>query len=164
MRTLLRIVDALSTIGGLLVALLLATQLIVVALRYVFSLGWPWATDLLVYTFFLSVLFPLLLVLVRNKTVRVDVFYAGWPKSRRTIVDRIALLCLFVPAMGYAAYASYGTTMNSWRVLESSPTFGGLPGYFLLKTMLSLTFASLALVGVYLALRKSPYQDEGDAQ
>lgn len=152
-----------KTWGGVMVVLLLLAQIIVVALRYVFSLGWSWAIDLLVYLFYLSVLFPMLRVLVDNATVRVDIFYAGWSVRRRNVVDRVALLGLFCPTMAYATWVSSGTTLNSWQVLEASPTFGGLPGYFLLKTLLTLTFAALAGVGLIMGLRKSPYatQDEG---
>lgn len=147
-----------KTWGGVMVVLLLLAQIIVVALRYVFSLGWSWALDLLVYLFYLSVLLPMLLVLVGNATVRVDIFYAGWGIRRRTFVDRFALLGLLFPTMTYVVWASLGPTLNSWRVLEASPTFGGLPGFFLLKTLLTLTFAALAGVSLIMGLRKSPYE------
>ena len=152
-----RIVNILKSGGGYCIIALLLAQTLVVALRYVFSFGWPWALDLLVYLFFLSVVFPGLAVLFGNVSVRVDVFYAGWSARRRHLVDRIALLGLLAPAMGYAAWTSWGTTRRSWAVLESSPTYGGLPGYFLLKTCLTALFAGLAIGAVILALRADPY-------
>lgn len=159
MTALKRLANLLRQGGGIVILALLFTQIVVVALRYVFSLGWSWAMDLLVYLFFFSVLLPMLMVLIGNATVRVDVFYAGWTARRRRVVDRVALLLLFCPAMAYAAWTSLGTTMSSWRVFESSPTFGGLPGYFLLKTGLTLLFSMLAIVGVVMALRREPYKD-----
>lgn len=158
-----RIVGVLRAWGGYCIIALLLAQTLVVALRYVFSFGVPWALDLLVYLFFLSVVLPGLAVLFGNVSVRVDVFYAVWSPRIRRFVDRVALLVLFAPAMGYAAWASWGTTRRSWAVLESSPTYGGLPGYFLLKTCLTLLFAGLALGAVALALRADPYAsaDEG---
>lgn len=152
--------------GGLTVVLLLLAQIVIVALRYVFSLGWSWAIDLLTYVFYLSVLLPMLLVLIGNASIRVDVFYAAWSPARRRFIDRVALLVLFFPAMAYAAWSSLSPTLNSWRVLEASPTFGGLPGLFLLKTLLTLTFAALAAVSLFMGLRRSPYEthDEGVAK
>ena len=148
-----------SLAGYLIVALLLA-QVVIVALRYVFSIGYPWALDFLVYLFCLSVLLPGLAVVVGNVGVRVDIFYSSWSKPRRRLVDRIALLVLFFPSMAYAAWTSIGTTVKSWEVLESSPTYGGLPGYFLLKTGVTLYFAAFAICALVLAFRKAPYAEE----
>lgn len=150
----------LKAAAGWSIIVLLLAQVVVVALRYVFSFGWPWALDLLVYLFFLSVVLAGPAVLAGNISVRVDVFYASWSGRRRRIVDRIALLGLLAPATGYAAWTSWGTTARSWAVLESSPTYGGLPGYFVLKTCLTLLFAGLAAGAVALALRPDPYGGE----
>jgi TRAP-type mannitol/chloroaromatic compound transport system permease small subunit len=138
----------------------MSAQIIVVALRYVFSLGWPWAFDFLVYCFFVSALLPALFVLIRDVSVRVDVFYNRWADENRRRIDRLALLVILFPSMAYAGWASLGATVRSWTVLESSPTYGGLPGYFILKTLLSLVFLVLATVAVFMALRRAPYSME----
>ena len=111
-RGIFRSVEVLARMGGHCIVALLFAQIVVVALRYVFSFGWTWALDLMVYLFFLSVVFPGLAVLFGNASVRVDVLYAGWPARRRRLVDRAALLCLLAPTMGYAAWASWGAI---WR-------------------------------------------------
>lgn len=143
--------------AGFVVLLLMFAQIIVVALRYVFSLGWPWAHDFLVYCFFVSALLPALFVLIRDVSVRVDVFYSQWADENRHRIDRLALLIILFPSMAYAGWASLATTVRSWAVLESSPTYGGLPGYFILKTLLSLVFFVLAAVALFMALRRAPY-------
>lgn len=153
------VASALRRVAGWAIVLLLIAQVVVVALRYVFSFGWPWSLDLLVYLFFVSVLLPGLIVLLSNTSVRVDVLYGGLAPSRRRLVDRIALLGLLAPAMAYAAWASWPNTLRSWQVLESSPTYGGLPGYFALKTCLTLLFAALAVSALVLAFRRDPYGD-----
>jgi TRAP-type mannitol/chloroaromatic compound transport system permease small subunit len=140
--------------------MLMSAQIIVVALRYVFSLGWPWAVDFLIYCFFVSALLPALFVLIRDVSVRVDVFYSRWADEKRRRIDRLALLIVLFPSMAYAGWASLTTTIRSWSVLESSPTYGGLPGYFVLKTLLSLVFLVLAAVAVFMALRRAPYSME----
>ena len=146
--------------AGFVVLLLMAAQIIVVALRYVFSLGWPWAVDFLIYCFFVSALLPALFVLIRDVSVRVDIFYGRWADGRRHGIDRIALLIVLFPSMAYAGWASLATTARSWAVLESSPTYGGLPGYFLLKTLLSLAFFVIAACALIMALRRAPYSME----
>lgn len=159
MQGLRKLADRLADAAGLLLGFLLLLQIVVVAFRYVFAIGRPWATDLLTYVYCVAILLPGILVLVANLSVRVDVFYAQWGPRRRALVDRIALLVLFVPAMGYATYASWAPTLSSWHTLEGSPTYGGLPGFFLLKTGLTLFLGSLALTGLVLGLRRSPYHD-----
>lgn len=150
-------VVALTKVAGVLLAVLLVMQVSVVALRYVFSFGASWTQDAMVYLFFFSVLLPGLAVLLLNKSVRVDVFYANWSRRRRNLLDRIALLALLAPATAYAAWASLGPTLNSWSVYEASPTIGGLPGYFLLKTTLTLFFVLLSLLALYMGLRPRPF-------
>lgn len=151
---------SLNTLASAIVLLLMVSQIVVVALRYVFSLGWPWALDLLVYCFFMISILPLSLVLFRNISVRVDILYATWPDARRNLVDRVGLLLLLAPSMLYAAWTSINPMLRSWQLLEASPTFGGLPGYFLLKTFLTLAFALLAFWAVVIGLRPKIYQKE----
>ncbi|MCB1385621.1 MAG: TRAP transporter small permease subunit [Nitratireductor sp.] len=164
MRFLSAVSRGLAAAGGWLIAALIVLQLMIVVLRYVFSAGWPWSLDLTVFLFLLIATLPGLLVVTGNSGVRVDLFYAGWLRGRRRLVDRLALLLLLCPSMACAAWASLGATLQSWQVLEGSASAGGLPGVFLLKTVLTLFFAVLALAGLLLALRRAPYADsEQDA-
>lgn len=145
---------------------LLMLQIVVVALRYVFSIGAPWATDMLTYLFFFIVSLPLAGVLLRNESVRVDVMNQRFNPALRDWIDRIALLGLLFPAMAWAAWKSVPMVQTSWRVLESSPTLGGLPGFFILKTIMALLFVTLAVVALILGLRPRLYRsapgDESD--
>ena len=98
--------------------------------------------------------------------MRVDIFYQSYRPEKKTVLDRFGLAFLLFPSTGYAAYTSWKPMLNSWRLLESSPTLDGLPGYFLLKTILFLSFASLSLVSLVLAMKRRPwvYQDKSDEE
>jgi TRAP-type mannitol/chloroaromatic compound transport system permease small subunit len=141
---------------------LLCSQIVIVALRYVFSIGAPWATDLLTYLFFVIVSLPLASVLLRNESVRVDVFNQRFSPRMRDVIDRFALLGLLLPAMAWAAWKAVPMVQTSWQVLESSPTLGGLPGFFILKTVMALVFFTLAVVCLILGLRPSLYRKGHD--
>lgn len=155
-----RLSERLTDLAGLLLGALLLAQVVVVAFRYVFAAGWPWASDLLVYVYVVAVLLPGLAVLVSNASVRVDVFYAGWSRARRAWVDRLALLGLIAPAFAYATWAAIPMARSSWRILETSPTYGGLPGFFVLKALLLVFFAAMTVTAVVLGLRRNPYGED----
>ncbi len=152
-----RFLDLLTDIGGIAVLALLLLQVLVVALRYAFSLGWPWATDLLTYLNFIIVSVPMIAVVALNRGVRVDVLRDRMSAGLQRLLERVALLCLFLPAMAWAAWTSWPLTRNSWSLLEASPNMGGLPGYFLLKTLVTLIFTGLAITAVCIGLRPGLY-------
>ena len=152
-----RITNGAASVAGAAIIALVVFQIIIVILRYIFSFGISWGLDLLVYLFLVASLLPLPLVILENHNVRVDIFYQGYRPERKALLDRIGLAFLLFPATGYAAYISWGPMLNSWRLLESSPTLDGLPGYYLLKTILFLSFASLSLVSLVCALKRRPW-------
>jgi TRAP-type mannitol/chloroaromatic compound transport system permease small subunit len=152
-----KVTNAAASVAGAAIIALFFIQIIIVVLRYMFSYGIPWGLDLLVYLFLIGSLLPLPLVIWENHNVRVDIFYQGYRSERKSALDRVGLAFLLFPASGYAAYTSWAPMLNSWRLLESSPTLDGLPGYFLLKTVLFLSFASISLVSLVLALKRQPW-------
>ena len=161
-----RITNGAASIAGAAIIALVVIQITIVILRYIFSYGISWGLDLLVYLFLVGSLLPLPLVILENHNVRVDVFYQSYRSEKKTVLDRFGLAFLLFPSTGYAAYTSWRPMLNSWRLLESSPTLDGLPGYFLLKTILFLSFASLSLVSLFLAMKRQPwvYQDKSDEE
>lgn len=142
--------------AGLAVIALLVWQLAVVLFRYVFSLGSPWASDLLSYLYFFVVVLPFTGVLIGNTSVRIDVVSRGFSQPAVDLIDRLALF-LFGISVGRVAWTSLPTTLNSWRLLESSPNLGGLPGYFILKSFVTATFVALSVIAMIMALRRRPY-------
>jgi TRAP-type mannitol/chloroaromatic compound transport system permease small subunit len=152
-----RITNGAASVAGAAIIALVVIQIIIVILRYIFSYGISWGLDLLVYLFLIGSLLPLPLVVWENHNVRVDIFYQGYRPKKKTALDRFGLAFLLFPSTGYAAYTTWQPMINSWRLLESSPTLDGLPGYFLLKTILFLSFASISLVSLILALKRQPW-------
>ena len=159
-----KIASELEWFGGVCLLTLFFAQIIVVTLRYALSTGAPWAQDLLIYAFMLSVVAPVLGVILSNSSVRVDIFYASFPEHLKAWLDRVGLGLLIFPAFSFAFYNSLGSTIPSWRMLESSPTMGGLPGYFLLKAALSGFFLIVALSAGLLALKSRPYAKSGETK
>lgn len=156
--------DKAASIAGLLIILLMLTQFVIVIFRYLFAIGVSWGLDLLSYLFMVASLLPLIQVIITNLNVRVDIFYQDYQVETKSRLDRLALALLIVPVCAYTAYISWPSVANSWRLFESSPTLGGLPGYFLLKTLQLLTFTCLALAAFSLSTRKQPWDYEKSVQ
>lgn len=158
-----KIADGAAAVAGAAIIALLIVQIIIVILRYFFSYGISWGLDLLVYLFLIESLLPLPLVIWENHNIRVDIFYRSYSTAKKALLDRCGLLLLLFPTTAYAAYISWKPMINSWKLMESSPTLDGLPGYFILKTLLCACFASLALVALVLATKSKPWRYESIA-
>ena len=143
--------------AGPLVLVLMLAQLMIVLLRYVFSLGFTWGLDLLSYLFMSAALLPLFTVLLEDQNLRVDILYQDWSESTQTRLDRIGLFFMLIPVCVFVSWISWPQVDNSWRLLEASPTLGGLPGYYLLKTLQLLCFAGMGLLGLIMLLQTNPW-------
>lgn len=149
--------QAATFVAGLLIIALMVAQVVIVALRYIFALGLSWTQDLMVYLFMLASVLPLVIVVYQNHNVRVDVFFQSYSPATKSRLDRFALFALLLPVCAFTVWVSAPSVINSWQLLEGSPTFGGLPGYFLLKTVQLVMFAGLSLCAIVLILRPVPW-------
>ena len=88
--------------------------------------------------------------------VRVDVFAERLGKRGRAWVDVLGHLLFLVPVCVTILVFSLPYVASSWRVLEGSSEVGGIPGVFLLKTLIPLSAALLLLQGLAEVVRLVP--------
>jgi TRAP-type mannitol/chloroaromatic compound transport system permease small subunit len=85
--------------------------------------------------------------------VRCDIFYAAATPRRQALVDLIGVVIFLLPTCGLIAWAGWPYVTQAWSVLEGSPEGSlGIPGVFLLKSVILVFAALVALQGVALAL------------
>jgi len=86
--------------------------------------------------------------------VRVDIYYGSATPRGKARVDLFGSLRLLLPMSTAIFVLAFPYVTSSWRVLEGSPEGqNGIPGVFLLKTMI-LAFAVLVgLQGLSLAVK-----------
>ena len=91
--------------------------------------------------------------LLHGGHVRVDILYARMSPRRRAAVDLAGTMVFLLPWLGVLLY--YGTPflLLSWRLLEPSAQSDGLPGYFLLKSVIPTFCLLVGLQGLSLAGR-----------
>lgn len=157
--SLIRLIESISTLTGHTVAWLalamVVVTVVVVVLRYFFDLGWIWLQESVVWMHAVTFMIAAAYTLNADEHVRVDIFYRRMTPRRRHLVDLLGSLLLLLPVCGFLFFYSLDYVADSWQVLESSREAGGLPGLFLLKTIIPVTALLLALQGLTIAAKSA---------
>jgi TRAP-type mannitol/chloroaromatic compound transport system permease small subunit len=152
-----RLVDRLNdTIGRGVAWLTLAMVLItfaVVILRYIYAIGWVWLQESYVWLHGIVFMLGAGYTLLHNGHVRVDIIYRTAGLRYKAVIDIFGSLLLLLPMVTVVALYSYGYVLDSWLKLEESREAGGLPGLFLLKSVILGFCVLLGLQGLALAGR-----------
>jgi TRAP-type mannitol/chloroaromatic compound transport system permease small subunit len=152
-----RAVDRLNRVVGIVGAALIPAAVVLCAavalLRYGAAFGRVWMQEL--YVVLAGVSFMILLARVHGLDghVRVDILWRRWSERRRALVDLLGNLLFVLPWTVVLIWSSWGFVRLSWSVLEPSAQAGGLPGLFLVKSVIPLAAFLLLLQGLAGAAR-----------
>jgi TRAP-type mannitol/chloroaromatic compound transport system permease small subunit len=152
-----RLVDALNErigrgVAWLTLAMVLITFLVVV-LRYVFAIGWVWMQESYVWLHGVVFMVGAGYTLLHDGHVRVDVFYRPASSRWKAVVDLAGAFLLLTPVALLVLLVSWDYVAKSWLKLEESREAGGLPGLYLLKTVILVFCVLILLQGLSLAGR-----------
>lgn len=137
-------------------------MLVIVILRYLFNEGSIKLQESVIYFHSAVFLLGAAYTLQQDGHVRVDIFYRGMSECRRALVDACGVLFLLLPTCLFVFLVSLPYVSASWRLFEGSREPGGLPGVFLLKTMIPVAMALLILQGLALLVRAVRRYREGE--
>jgi TRAP-type mannitol/chloroaromatic compound transport system permease small subunit len=156
---LVRFIDRLNDLIGRGIAwLTLAMVLItfsVVILRYVYSIGWVWMQESYVWLHGVVFMVGAGYTLLHNGHVRVDIFYRPKDYRYKAVIDILGSAFLLLPTVALVFGVSLDYVADSWIRLEESREAGGLPGLYLLKSVLLAFCLLLGLQGLALAGRSA---------
>ena len=141
-------------VSWLSLALVLLTCL-VVFLRYVFDVGWIAMQDAISALHASLFLLAAAYTLKFNEHVRVDIFYQKLGERGRAWIDLIGTLLILFPVCIFIFWISWLYVAESWRIFEASSETGGLPGVYLLKSLILVMAALLLLQGLAMILKNS---------
>lgn len=145
-------IDRLSAAVGRLVAWLTIVMVIgtvlIVLLRYLFDTGFIWMQESVTWMHAAVFMLGAAWALRSGDHVRVDIFYKQMTPRYQGWVDLLGTLFFLLPLCGYIFFESLPYVQQSWEIAERSREASGLPGLFLLKTLIPLTALLLALQGV----------------
>ncbi len=133
--------------------LMVLITFLVVMLRYLFDTGWIAMQESVTYLHAAVFMLGAAYTLKHGGHVRVDIFYQRLGLRGRAWVNLLGTLLLLYPLSIYIFVVSWDYVRESWLVLEGSREAGGLPGVFLLKTLILILPVTLLLQGTALLLK-----------
>lgn len=119
--------------------------IIVVVMRYFFSIGITWLQDLALYLHGAVITLGVGYTLKHNGHVRVDVFYRHFSHKTQHCIDLIGNFIFLLPLLLVIAWWCWGYVTFSWQVAESSVEAGGLGFVYIQKSLLIVFVVSLAI-------------------
>jgi len=151
------VIDTISEWSGRGVAWLtlamVLVQFVVVMLRYVFDWNRIYIQESVVYLHAIIFLVGAAYTLKHDGHVRVDIFYREMKPRAKAWVNLLGTLFLLLPTCGFIFWVSWDYVASSWRIFEGSREAGGLPGVFMLKSVILIMAAMVVLQGIAEALR-----------
>ncbi|MBF7053557.1 TRAP transporter small permease subunit [Halomonas sp. KAO] len=155
---LLRGLDAVTDLVGRttawLVLVMMAVQFAIVVMRYVFGIHSIALQESVMYMHAMVFMLGAAWTLQHDGHVRVDIFYRKRSPRSRASVDLFGTLFLLLPVTLYILLGSLGYVSSSWAILERSPD-GGIPGVFLLKSLILAMAALLLVQGIAQLIRQT---------
>jgi TRAP-type mannitol/chloroaromatic compound transport system permease small subunit len=128
----------------------------VVMMRYVFGLGSVKMQESIVYMHAIVFMAAAGYTLLHNGHVRCDVFYAAAAPRRKALIDLIGVFVFLLPMCAMIAWVAWPYVAAAWAVREGSPEGSlGIPGVYLLKSVILVFAGLLALQGLALAARSA---------
>ena len=177
-RALIGLIDRLNEMVGRLMGwltiLMVVNVFIVVVLRYAFSMGFVWMQELYIWIHATVFMLGAGYTLLHDGHVRIDLIYRTASTRYKAIVDILGSIFLAGPLIYLIFTRSWPLILRSIDNMERSAEAGGLPGVFLLKSVIAVFCILFGLQILALFLRNiialitgqpspSPYQasDEG---
>ncbi len=126
----------------------------VAILRYGYGLGRIWLQELYVVAFGASFMLMAPRAYAEDAHIRIDVLSHRWGARTRAGVELFGCVAFLIPWLLVIGWASWPFVRLSWLVHEPSPQAGGLPGYYLVKSIIPV-FAFLMLLQALAVIGRS---------
>ncbi|MDG2090256.1 MAG: TRAP transporter small permease subunit [Gammaproteobacteria bacterium] len=138
-------------------ALMVLVTCYVVITRYVFNTGSIAIQESVLYINAIVVFGTVGYTLKHNGHVRVDVIYGPSSTRYKAWVNFLGSIFLLMPVTFFILLYCWDYVISSWTILEGSPEANGLPGVFLLKSMILVMCFLLLLQGLAEILKSFCY-------
>ena len=148
----IRVIDAIIRWTGGLTALLLIPLLLAnsieVFMRYVLNRPTDWAMDTTIMSYGALFMLGAAYALQKGAHVRTDMLWEKFSVRKKGVIDTIAYLVFFLPAMAVLLYVSFGEFTDSWSIDERSGLTLWRPVIWPLRAVVPLAVLLLLIQGV----------------
>lgn len=155
---LVALIDTITEWTGRLLAwcmfLLVLVTVSIVVLRYATNTNTILLQELVMYMHAFAFMLAIPWALKHDAHVRVDLVYSRLGPYGRAWVDLVGHVVLLVPTAIFILVYSRVYVSNAWRIMEGSQEVGGIPGVYLLKTLIPAMAVLLLLQGLAEILRR----------
>jgi TRAP-type mannitol/chloroaromatic compound transport system permease small subunit len=145
-----------------LVALIFCSQITVVIMRYLFSVGFIELQDLVSYSFAGLCVLSIPTAIRSDSHVRVDIFRRGQRHEVARAFDLTAIVVFLAPLFILTLWHGLPIIADSWSIFEGSRETGGLPGLFLVITALPVACVLSIMQGIAIVMDKEILHSQGD--
>ena len=143
------------TLAWLSFAMMILT-VIVVLMRYLFQSGnLIMLQEGVIYLHACAFMLGAAWTLKREGHVRVDVRYRNMSERAKAWVDSLGTLLFLLPVSVFLLWVSMDFVGRAWEIREVSAEPGGIPGVFLLKSLIPLMAGLMIIQGVYELLKNA---------
>jgi len=129
-------------------AFMVVIMVAIVLLRYGFNIGWIAMQESALYFHAFVFMLGCSYTLKQDGHVRVDIFYRNFSPKKQAWVNLLGCLLLLIPVTVFIAVMSFDYVVSSWQLLEGSREAGGLPGVFILKSLIPLLSFTLIIQAI----------------
>ena len=135
--------------------LLVLVIILQVTLRKGFSHGLIALEELQWHLYAIGVMFGLSYAQTTDAHIRVDLFHGRFKTRSKRLIEILGILCLLLPFITVIFLHSLDFLHDSYRINESSSAPSGLPWRWLIKGVIPVSFALLALAVLSRLLRET---------
>lgn len=147
--------------ASLLNLLLIALIVVDVTLRALFDQTAAWVGELSWHFFAAIFLLGIPYALQQDRHVRVDLFYEGFSRADKRLVNLVGTVIFLLPWAIVLLYYGVLFAAEAWTSGEGSPNPNGITWFFPVKALIPLSAALLVLQGIASGVRA--YLDVDDA-
>jgi len=127
---------------------LFAGQIVVIVLRYVMGVGFLQLQDAVIYAFSCLTVLTIPLAMRLDRHVRVDVLREYQSPRARRLTDRLGHVVFILPVFALIAIDGWPLVSASWSIREGALETGGLPGLYIIKSVILVMSALVVLIAI----------------
>lgn len=150
-------IDGFNSLIGKVISWLLLFMVLVmfvaVVQRYFLEASTIWQLELVRNMHAMVFLAAAAYTLQSDEHVRVDVLYQRFSPKVKAWVNALGVLCCVFPVCIAIMVYSSPFILESWRIMERSAEYEGLPGVFILKSFIWVFALLLVLQGISILLQ-----------